>query len=113
MWTGGKVSLRVVNVTWTNLDSLAFTLHLFIHFCIASGLVFSFREAMPGSLSVANTAVCSANVAVVDSVEVGWSAVCSMYNSGPRTLPWGTSALTEESSVYLDLNFTRKYLLCR
>jgi hypothetical protein len=28
MWTGGQVSLRVMNVTWTDLDSLAFVLHL-------------------------------------------------------------------------------------
>jgi hypothetical protein len=46
---------------------------------------------------VANSAVSSANVAVVDSVEVGRSAVYSRYNSGPRTLPWGTPALAEES----------------
>jgi hypothetical protein len=28
-------------------------------------------------------------------------------------LPWGTPALTEESSVYTDPNFKRKCLLCR
>jgi hypothetical protein len=55
---------------------------------------------MPGLLSAANTAVSSANVAFVDSVEVGRSAVYSRYNSGPRTLAWGTPALTVESSVY-------------
>jgi hypothetical protein len=54
---------------------------------------------MPGSLSVASPAVSSAYVAVVDSVVVGRSAVYSRYNNGPRTLPWGTPALTEESSV--------------
>jgi hypothetical protein len=59
------------------LDSLSFILHLSNHFCIASRLVCSSREAMPGSLSVANTAVSSANVAIVDSVEIGRSAVCS------------------------------------
>jgi hypothetical protein len=32
MWTGGQVSLRVVNVIWTYLDSLAFILHLLDHF---------------------------------------------------------------------------------
>jgi hypothetical protein len=106
MWTGGLVSLHVVNVTWTDLDSLGFILRLFNHFCIAPRLVCSFYEAMPGSLTVANTTVLSANVAVVDSFEVGKSAVYSRYNSGPRTLPWGTPALTEESSVYSDSNFT-------
>jgi hypothetical protein len=59
-----------------------------------SGLVCSFCEARPGSLFVVNTAVSSANVAVVDSVEVGWSVEYGRYNSGPRTLPWGTPALT-------------------
>jgi hypothetical protein len=38
---------------------------------------------------VASTAASSANVAVVDSVEIDRSAVYSMYNNGPRTLPWG------------------------
>jgi hypothetical protein len=104
MWTGGQVSLRLVNVTWTDLDSLALILHLFNHFCIASPLVGSSCEAMPGSLSVASTAVYSANVAVVNSVEVGRSAVYSRYNSGPRTLPWGTLTLTGESYVYSRIN---------
>jgi hypothetical protein len=113
MWTGEQVSPRVVNVTWTYLNSLAFILHLFNHFCIVSMLVYSFCEAMPGSLSMANTAVLSANVAVVDSVKVGWSTVYSRHCSGPRTLPWGTPALTEESSVYADSNFRRKCVLCR
>jgi hypothetical protein len=100
MSTGGQVSLCVVNVTWNNLDSLDFIFHLFNHFCIVSRLVYSFCEAMPGSLSVANTAVSSANVVIVNFGEVGRSAVYSRYNSGPRTLPSGTQALTEESSVY-------------
>jgi hypothetical protein len=63
---------------------------------------------MPGSLSVDNIAVLSTNAVVVDSVEVGRSAVYSRYNSGPRTLPWGTPALTGESSVYSISTFTRK-----
>jgi hypothetical protein len=29
VWTGRHVSLRVVNVTWIDLDSLAFILHFF------------------------------------------------------------------------------------
>jgi hypothetical protein len=50
-----------------------------------------FSEAMAGSLSVASTAVSSAKVVVVDSGEVGRSAVYSRYNKGPRT-PWSESA---------------------
>jgi hypothetical protein len=44
---------------------------------------------MAGSLSIATTAVLSAKVAVVNSGEVGRSAVYSRYNIGPRILPWG------------------------
>jgi hypothetical protein len=68
---------------------------------------------MAGSLSMATTAVSSAKVAVVDSGEVGRSAVYSRYNNGPRTLPWGTPALTDDSSVYSVSTFTRKCLLCK
>jgi hypothetical protein len=39
---------------------------------------------------VANTAVSSLNFAVVDSVEVGRSAVYRRYNTDPRTLLWST-----------------------
>jgi hypothetical protein len=99
-----------MNVMWTDFCSLAFILQLFNHFCIASRLVCSSCEAMPGSLSVANTAVSSANTAVVDSVEVGRSAVYSRYNSGPRTLPSSTSALTKESSEYSDILIRRLYI---
>jgi hypothetical protein len=51
---------------------------------------------------MANTAVLMGNVAVIDSVEDDRSVVYSRYNSGPRTLPWGTPALTGESFVYSD-----------
>jgi hypothetical protein len=39
---------------------------------------------MAGSLSVANTAVLSTNVDVVDSGEVGRFVVYKRYNNGPR-----------------------------
>jgi hypothetical protein len=44
---------------------------------------------VPGSLSVGSTAVSSANVVVVDSVEVGMSALYSRYNSGPKDAALG------------------------
>jgi hypothetical protein len=100
IWTGGHVSLRVVNVTRFNLDPLAFIHHFLNQFWVASRLVCSFCEAMARSLSVATTAVSSAKVAVADCGEVGRTAVYSRYNNGPRTLPWGTPALTEKKSVY-------------
>jgi hypothetical protein len=62
---------------------------------------------------MASTAVSLAKVAVVDSAEVGRSAVYIRYNNGPRTLPWGTPALTEDSSVCLVSTFTRNCLLCK
>jgi hypothetical protein len=68
---------------------------------------------MAGSLSMAVTAVSLAKVTVVDSGEVGRSAVYSRYNNGPRTLPWGAPALTDDSSVYSVSTFTRKRLLCK
>jgi hypothetical protein len=68
---------------------------------------------MPGSLSLASSAVTSAKVAVVDSGEVGRSAVYSRYKNDPRILPCGMPALTKGSSVYSVSTFTRKRLLCR
>jgi hypothetical protein len=62
---------------------------------------------------MATTAVSSAEVAVVDCGEVDRSAVCSRYNNSPRTLPCGTPALTDDSSVYSVLTFTRKCLSCK
>jgi hypothetical protein len=46
------------------------------------------------------------------SGEVGRSVVYNRYNNGPRTLPWGTPALTDYSSVHSVSTFTRKCLLC-
>jgi hypothetical protein len=37
IWTGGHVSLRVVNVTWINLDSLSFILHFLNQFELQVG----------------------------------------------------------------------------
>jgi hypothetical protein len=68
---------------------------------------------MAGSLFVSTTAVLSAKVAMVDSGDVGRSAVYSKYNIGPSTLPWGRPILTMESSVFTVSTFTRKCLLCR
>jgi hypothetical protein len=107
LWTGGHVSVCVVNVTWINLDSLAFILHFLNQFWFASRSGCSLCEAMVGSLSVATTAVSSAKFAVVDCGEVGRPAVYSRYNNGLRTLAWGTPALTEDSSVHSD-SFMRK-----
>jgi hypothetical protein len=57
------------------------------------------------------TAASSAKFAVVASGEVGRFAVYSRYSNGPRTLPWGTLKLTDDSSVYSVSTFTRKWLL--
>jgi hypothetical protein len=107
----GHVSRCVVNVTRIDLDSLTFILH-FKQVWIASKSVCRLCEAMAGSLSMATTAVLSAKFAVVDSCEIGMSAVYKRCNNGPRTLPWGTPALTDDSSVYWVSTFARKCLLC-
>jgi hypothetical protein len=71
----GQVSLRVVNVTWTDFDALALILHFLNQYWIAARLVCSFCDAMSGSLSVASTAASSAKIVVVDSGKVGRSAM--------------------------------------
>jgi hypothetical protein len=43
---------------------------------------------------VTMTTVSSAKVAVMESGEVGRSAVYRRYSKGARTPPWGTPALT-------------------
>jgi hypothetical protein len=100
IWIGGHVSLRVVNVTWIDLDSSAFILHSLNQSWIANRSVCSFCEAMAGSLSMATTAVSSAKIVVIHSGEVGRSAVY-------------TPALTDNSSVYSVSTFTRKCLQCK
>jgi hypothetical protein len=83
-----------VNVTWTDLVSLAFICQVFSQDWIARREAWSFWEAVAGSQSVVTTAVSSAKVAVMKLGEVGRSAVYRRYSKGPRTLPWGTPALT-------------------
>jgi hypothetical protein len=60
---------------------------------------------------VAMTAVSSAKVAVMESGEVGRSAVYRRYSKGPRTLPWVTPALTGVRSVSSVATFTMKWRL--
>jgi hypothetical protein len=62
---------------------------------------------------VATTAVSWAKVAVMESGEDGRSAVYSKYCKGPRTLPWGTPALTRVRSVSSVSTFTTKWPLDR
>jgi hypothetical protein len=95
------------------LGSISFHSSFLNQFWIASRLVCSFCEAMAGSLSLASTAVSSIKVAAIDSGQVGRSAVYSKYNNGPRALPWGLPALTENSYVYLFSTFRKKRLLCK
>jgi hypothetical protein len=90
-------------VTWVDLDSLAFILHILTHFWIVSRLVYSLCDAMVGSLSVTTTAVSSAKVCR--------SAVYSRYSNGPKILPWGTSTFMGKSSVCSFSILMRKCLL--
>jgi hypothetical protein len=62
---------------------------------------------------VATTAVSSAMVAAMEPGEVGRSAVYNRYSKGPRTLPWGTPALTGVRSVSPVSTFATKWRLDR
>jgi hypothetical protein len=95
MWSDVHIYPRIVNVTWADLDSLPFILHLYNNFCKASSLVCSFCEAMPVLISVANTALSSAKFVVVDSVEVGRSAEYSRYNCAHQDTALVYTSLTE------------------
>jgi hypothetical protein len=67
----------VVNVKCVDIDPLVFVLHFASQLCIASKFVYSLRDAMAGSLSVAITVVPSAKVADVVCGDVGRSAANS------------------------------------
>jgi hypothetical protein len=67
-------------MAWIDLDPLAFILHFLNQFWAESRLVCSLYEAMGGSLSVGSTAVSSTKFAVIDSGDVGRSAVYSKDN---------------------------------
>jgi hypothetical protein len=108
IWTGDHISVCVVNVTWMDLDPLAFIFHFLNQFWIASRLACSLCDAMAESLSVASTAVTSAKVAVIDSGEVGRSAVYSRYNSGPRTLSLGYVCIDWQELCVLSLNLYKE-----
>jgi hypothetical protein len=87
LWTGGHVSLHIVNMTWIDFDLLAFILHFLNQSWIASRLVCSLCESKAGSLSMASTAVWTAKVAVVESGQIGRSvdSVClanSIFDKG-------------------------------
>jgi hypothetical protein len=60
---------------------------------------------------VAMTAVSLAKVAMMESDEVGRSAVYRRHSQGPRTLPWGTPALTGVRSMSSVLTYTMKWRL--
>jgi hypothetical protein len=77
IWAGRHVSFRVVNVMWIDLDPLALILHFLNQFRIKSRLFCCLCEAM------ASTAVSSEKLSVIDSGEVGRSAVYIRYNKGP------------------------------
>ena len=76
-----------LNVTWVDFEALAFIRHFFSHLSILSRLLWSFSEAISGSLWLAKMAVSSAYVADVISGVCGRSAVNMVYNTGPSTEP--------------------------
>jgi len=57
-------------------------------------------------------AVSSANVLSSVLLDVGRSAVYSVYNNGPRMLPWGTPESIEKWDEVSLLYVATKYLSC-
>jgi len=111
--TGGQVSLLVANVTWVDFVSLILMRHFLNHSSIRCRCLWRLWVAICGSEWEANTAVSSANVAVIVSLIVGRSAVNSRYNSGPSTLPWGTPDLMGNKLVWKSPYLTKKCLSVR
>jgi hypothetical protein len=81
-------------------------LHLWSQVWIALRWVWSFWEAMAGSLS-------DARIAVVVAGEVGRFAVYMRYRNGPITLPCGTPAWIGDEGCWAEPNLTKKCLFCR
>ena len=75
MVTWGQVCYRSVKVTWEDFFSFILKPHFWNHFSMASRIRWRVDEAIAGSAWVANSAVSSANVAIVTSFDMGKSAV--------------------------------------
>ena len=75
METCGQVCFRSVKVTCVDFFSLILKPHLWNHFSIESRPRWRVEEAIIGLVWDANSAVSSANVAMVISVDIGKSAV--------------------------------------
>lgn len=88
--TVGQFPFLVVNVTCTDLPSLAFILHSFSHISIFDRFHCSMDAAIFGFVCDASIAVSSAKVAIVVLIVVGRSDVKIRYSIGPKTLPCGT-----------------------
>ena len=87
--TAGQEYFFRVNVTWIDLDSLAFIRQVFSHVWTLSRLLCNRNEATIGLRLTAMITVSSAYVAIEVAFDSGRSAVNRKYNRGPRTLPWG------------------------
>ena len=75
METCGQVCFRSVKITCVDFFSLILKPHFWNHFSMESRLHWRVDEAIAGSAWVANSAVSSANVAIVTSFDMGKSAV--------------------------------------
>ena len=75
MVTWGQVCFRSVKVTCEDFFSFISKPHFWNHFSIESRLRCRVDEAIVGFAWVANSAVSSANVAIVTSFDIGKSAV--------------------------------------
>jgi len=95
----GMFSKRLlVKLIWTDLDSLSWMCHFFVHFCIWLIVVCNFPVDSSLLLLNANIAVSSAKVATMLFSNFGRSLVYSRYRTGPSTLLCGTPAFIFLSS---------------
>ena len=74
----GQLSFLGVKVMCDDLVSFTFIFHFFSQFSTVLRCSWRLREAVMGSVWVANIAVLSANVPIVVSLDVGRSCVYSM-----------------------------------
>ena len=75
MVTWGQVCFRSVKVTCEDFFSFILKPHFWNHFSMESRHRWRVDEAITGSAWVANSAVSSANVAIVTTFDIGKSAV--------------------------------------
>jgi hypothetical protein len=79
-----QFSLRLQNVSWADLVSVAFIVYFFQHFLHLGRFAASVDTVTILFRSMTSTAISSVKFAVADCVEIDRSKLYSRCNSGPR-----------------------------